>query len=467
MSEVKIPEGYKQTEIGVIPEDWEISSIDDYSVKVGSGKTPTGGSSVYVRSGRPFIRSQNVGWGKLKLDDVVYITEEIHDTFLGSQIEESDVLLNITGASIGRCSKADNRITGGNVNQHVCLIRTDEKKLISKLLVNLINSNSGQKQIDSYQAGGNREGLNFSQVRQLRFAIPTIVKEQTAIATALSDVDNLIQSLEKLTAKKEAIKTGTMQQLLTGKTRLPEFATREDGSKKGFKQTELGRIPEDWEARTVFELAERNSSNFNDGDWVESEHIINHGIRLLQTGNIGVGYFVDKGNKKYISEHSFIQLNCKLLEVGDLLICRLAEPAGRACIFKGVEENKAITSVDVTIFRPPADSVNREFYLHVFSSSDWFNSINEQVGGTTHKRISRSALGSIYVPYPTHQEQTAIATILSDMDAEIQALQERLDKTRDIKQGMMQQLLTGKVRLVNPSDKSDTQTLASKGELQA
>lgn len=66
MSEVKIPEGYKQTEIGVIPEDWEISSIDDYSVKVGSGKTPTGGSSVYVRSGRPFIRSQNVGWGKLK-----------------------------------------------------------------------------------------------------------------------------------------------------------------------------------------------------------------------------------------------------------------------------------------------------------------------------------------------------------------------------------------------------------------
>ena len=160
MNDFNVPVGYKNTEVGIIPEDWSIASINDCSVKIGSGKTPTGGSSVYVNSGRPFIRSQNVGWGKLKLSDVAYITEEIHSSFLGSEIEESDVLLNITGASIGRCTKADTRISGGNVNQHVCIIRTDNTKLIPNLLVDLINSNSGQKQIDSYQAGGNREGLN-------------------------------------------------------------------------------------------------------------------------------------------------------------------------------------------------------------------------------------------------------------------------------------------------------------------
>ena len=427
MSEVKVPEGYKQTEVGVIPEDWEVVSLGDAVEFLDGQRRPIKYSERTKISGiYPYYGASGI---------VDHVNDYIFDEELILLGEDGE---NILSRNLPLAFKVTGKIW---VNNHAHVMRPNDNfnitfltDFLESLDYSLLNSGSAQPK------------LNKASCLKIKVVKPS-KQEQTAIATALSDVDNLIQSLEKLIAKKEAIKTGTMQQLLTGKTRLPEFATREDDSPKGFKQTELGRIPEDWEARTVFELAERNSSNFNDGDWVESEHIINHGIRLLQTGNIGVGYFVDKGNKKYISEHSFIQLNCKLLEVGDLLICRLAEPAGRACIFKGVEENKAITSVDVTIFRPPADSVNREFYLHVFSSSDWFNSINEQVGGTTHKRISRSALGSIYVPYPTHQEQTAIATILSDMDAEIQALQERLDKTRDIKQGMMQQLLTGKVRL--------------------
>ncbi|GAB3228073.1 restriction endonuclease subunit S [Pseudaeromonas pectinilytica] len=85
------PKGYKPSELGEIPEDWEIYLIDDYTVKVGSGKTPTGGASVYVDSGRPFVRSQNVGWGKLDLSDVAYITEMVHSTFLGSEIKDGDV----------------------------------------------------------------------------------------------------------------------------------------------------------------------------------------------------------------------------------------------------------------------------------------------------------------------------------------------------------------------------------------
>lgn len=212
--------GFKQTELGRTPEDWEIISVDECTIKVGSGKTPTGGSSVYVNSGRPFIRSQNIGWGKLKLSDVAYITDEIHQTFLGSEIEAFDVLLNITGASIGRCTKADTRIAGGNVNQHVCVIRTNRNKLIPTVLVELINSNFGQKQIDSYQAGGNREGLNFKQVRQLRFVISNSIEEQTAIATTLSDMDIEIQALRDRLTKTQDIKQGMMQQLLTGKIRL-------------------------------------------------------------------------------------------------------------------------------------------------------------------------------------------------------------------------------------------------------
>lgn len=443
MSDVKVPDGYKNTEVGVIPDDWDVVSLSESVDFLDGQRRPVKSSErAKINGVYPYYGASGI---------VDYVNDYIFDEELILLGEDGE---NILSRNLPLAFKVSGKIW---VNNHAHVMRPNKDfsitfltEFLESLDYSLLNSGSAQPK------------LNKASCLKIKVVKPS-KQEQTAIATALSDVDTLLQSLEKLIGKKEAIKTATMQQLLTGKTRLPEFATREDGTEKGFKQTELGDIPADWEVKTVFELAENNRFNFNDGDWVESEHITNHGIRLLQTGNVGVGHFVDKDSKKYISEHSFMQLNCKLLEIGDLLICRLAEPAGRACIFKGVKEDKAITSVDVTIFRPPLDNINREFYLHVFSSSDWFDSINEQVGGTTHKRISRSALGSIYVPYPTYKEQTAIANILSDMDSEIRALQKRLDKTRDIKQGMMQQLLTGKVRLVS-SDSPNTHPSVDNGD---
>ena len=212
--------GYKQTEVGMIPEDWEVATLGDFTDKVGSGITPTGGSRVYKDSGRPFIRSQNVGWGFLQLDDLAHIDEETHQSFAASEIREEDVLLNITGASIGRSCLADKRIAKGNVNQHVCIIRTDHNRLNSRFLGLFLLSEDGQKQIDSFQAGGNREGLNFGQIRSFQIRIPQDVGEQRAIATVLSDMDAAIAALEARRAKTQAIKQGMMQELLTGKTRL-------------------------------------------------------------------------------------------------------------------------------------------------------------------------------------------------------------------------------------------------------
>jgi type I restriction enzyme S subunit len=108
---MELKPGYKQTEMGTIPEDWIISRIGDEAIKVGSGITPTGGETVYQREGRPFLRSQNVGWGTLLLDDIAYISDEIHESFITTEIEVDDVFLNITGASIGRSAVADTRWT--------------------------------------------------------------------------------------------------------------------------------------------------------------------------------------------------------------------------------------------------------------------------------------------------------------------------------------------------------------------
>jgi type I restriction enzyme S subunit len=192
--------------------EWEESNLGENTIKVGSGITPRGGDKTYKKEGRPFVRSQNVGWGYLILENIAFIDETTHSTFSSTEIEPGDILLNITGASIGRCAIADTRIKGGNVNQHVCIIRP--KKELSPLFLNqYLLSDNGQKQIDDFQAGGNRQGLNFAQIRSLSIPLPPKLDEQQKIATCLTSLDDLIAAQsEKLEALK-AHKKGLMQQL--------------------------------------------------------------------------------------------------------------------------------------------------------------------------------------------------------------------------------------------------------------
>jgi type I restriction enzyme S subunit len=291
-----------------------------------------------------------------------------------------------------------------------------------------LRSNSVRSQIIEKGQGAIRSNIGQADLRKVKTSVPPI-KEQRAIAEALSDTDTLIRSLDELIAKKRNIKQAVMQQLLTGKRRLP-------GSKG------------EWKAKTLFQIADNRKELFDDGDWVESEHISNTGVRLIQTGNIGIGTFIEKENRKYVYPESFDRLHCKELFVGDLLLCRLAEPAGRACVLPNISEERIITSVDVTIFRPNIDEYNRRFLSYVFSTNDWLKAVSELCGGTTHKRIARSKLGNIQILVPSFDEQNKIADFLSDFDAEITALEVQLKKTQLLKEGMMQVLLTGRIRLI-------------------
>ena len=144
--------------------EWKMCTIGELITKVGSGVTPRGGEAVYKTEGHPFVRSQNVGLGNLLLDDIAFIDEETHLRQKNTELQFNDVLLNITGASIGRSALVDKQIVGGNVNQHVCIIRTKEN-LVPSFICSFLLSNYGQRQIDSFQAGGNRQGLNFEQIK--------------------------------------------------------------------------------------------------------------------------------------------------------------------------------------------------------------------------------------------------------------------------------------------------------------
>lgn len=209
---------FKDSELGRIPKDWEVKNINDIAVFVGSGVTPKGGQVVYKAFGIPFIRSQNVYSDGLRLDDVAYIDEEQNSKMKRTEFKEDDILLNITGASIGRCTFVPVGFGIGNVNQHVCIIRANSS-INFKFLSLYISSPKGQEQIKAMNNGSSREGLNFQQVRSIK--IPMIPKkEQEEISQILISLNHKHNALEKQKQQLEEIKQGLMQDLLTGRVRV-------------------------------------------------------------------------------------------------------------------------------------------------------------------------------------------------------------------------------------------------------
>lgn len=419
-------QSYKQTEVGLIPEDWDVLAAAEVCEIVVDCKNRT---PPVVDSGEfAVVRTPNVREGKFVREDLRFTDERSFQEWTARAVPQAGDILITREAPLGEVClvPSDLRVCLG---QRMMLYRPDRKKIDSVFLLYALMSTEVKNNLLKKIGGSTVGHAKVDDIRNLRVPFPPTKAEQKRIAEALSDVNALVDALDQLIAKKRDLKQAAMQQLLTGKQRLPGFSG-------------------EWRNWTLIDLALRRKELFNDGDWIESEHITNEGVRLIQTGNIGIGVFVERDQKKYIFERSFISLRCKEIREGDLLICRLADPAGRSCVLPNIGESKIVTSVDVTIFRPPASMVNRGFLANMFSTDWWFRAVSERSGGTTHKRISRGALGHLKITIPSIQEQTAIAAVLSDMDAEIAVLEQRRNKTRALKQGMMQELLTGETRLL-------------------
>jgi len=410
----QLPKGYKNTEVGVIPEDWEVKRLEEITIKIGSGITPTGGSAVYKKDGRPFVRSQNIGWGNLLLDDIAFIDDETHDTFPNTEIKLFDVFLNISGASIGRSSIANEKLVGGNVNQHVCIIRTIENNLNPLFLNLFLISINGQKQIDSFQSGGNRQGLNIGQIRTFQIPIPPTKAEQTAIATALSDADALINSLSTLIAKKRNIKQGAMQKLLKPK--------------------------EGWEVKPLKELAKYRRGSFPQPYGLDKWYDDTNGYPFVQVFDVDDNFKLKSETKRKISKEA--QEMSVYIEKGSVIIT-LQGSIGRIAI----TQYDAYVDRTLLFFESFLVPFNKYFFL--LSIFQLFEQEKQKAPGGIIKTITKEALSSFTISYPQIDEQTRIATILTDMDAEIQALETKLEKYRKIKLGMMQNLLTGKIRLID------------------
>lgn len=213
-------------------------------------------------------------------------------------------------------------------------------------------------------------------------------------------------------------------------------------SEARFKKTEIGMLPYDWKVTNIKSVADKKQEHsFIDGDWIEAKYIENQGIRLIQTGNIGIGHFIDKESKKYISEKTFKELNCKEVKPGDILICRLASPIGRACIAPDLG-TKAITAVDVVILKVDEKEYSREYINYYLNFGKTLQRMESLSSGSTRQRISRTNLGNVLIAIPPLSEQRKIAAILSSVDEAIEKTEAIIEQTEKVKKGLMQQLLT-------------------------
>lgn len=425
MSEVKIPEGYKQTEVGVIPEDWKLLTIGDVASFSGGSQPPR---STFIFSPRPsYIRLIQIRDYKTSNFET-YIPEHLAN----KKCKNTDIMIGRYGPPIfqilrgieGAYNVALIKATPSNDIQREYLYYFLKTEKLFQLMELLSRRSSGQT------------GVELPALKAYPIPLPP-KSEQTAIATALSDVDNLIQSLEKLIAKKEVIKTGTMQQLITGKTRLPEFATCDDGNPKGFKQTELGRIPEDWEVVRIIDnhiIATGNTPPTNDQRNYKGKFL------FVSPADLGTNKLIHNTQKK-LSLKGF-KLARKFPKGSTLFTC-IGSTIGKTGLATcELTSNQQINAV----FPNEIDDFEFTYYALTHHSKRIKNKASEQAVPL----INKTEFGQFEYMQPNElKEQTAIATILSDMDTEIQALQQRLEKTKDIKQGMMQQLLTGKVRLAH------------------
>ncbi len=209
--------------IGLMPKHWNLIKVKFCTSKIGSGKTPRGGAEIYTDSGIMLLRSQNIYSTGLVLDNVSYISEKIDEEMANTRVFADDILLNITGGSIGRCCIYPSNLPYANVNQHVCIIRVISQIILPKLMLYIWMSNVGQKSIDIFQTGANRESMNFEQIGNTFIPIMDY-QEQKKIVQYLDEkcatIDGIIAEKEALIADMEAYKKSLIFETVTGKRKV-------------------------------------------------------------------------------------------------------------------------------------------------------------------------------------------------------------------------------------------------------
>ena len=413
----EVPPGYKRTEVGMIPEDWSVSLLDSIAVR-GSGHTPDKKHPEYWDGSIPWISLAD----SPKLDNG-YIYETT-STITPAGIQNSSAVIHppetvvlTRDAGVGKSAIMGQAMA---VSQHFMAWRCGPN-INNHFLYYWLQSKKGE--FERIAIGNTIKTIGLPYFKNLKIPLPHI-HEQYTIAATLSDVDGLIGALDALIEKKRAIKQAAMQQLLTGKKRLPDFEGEWIELNIARDSTLKARIG--WQGLTTAEYLESGDyylvtgTDFDRGrvDWRRC-------------------WFVDRG--RYMQDKN-IQL-----APGDVLLTKDGT-IGKAGFVDSIPKPATLNS-GIFVIRPKADAYVPLYMYYVLTSQIFEDFLARLQAGSTISHLYQKDFVDFTFEAPSLDEQRAIAAVLSDMDAEIAALKRRREKAKQIKQGMMQQLLTGRIRL--------------------
>ncbi len=416
---VKMKSGYKMTEVGVIPEDWEVKTLGKLACI--NGRIGFRGYTVkdLVRKGEGAIAigGKHISKNFLDISDAEYISWKKYYESPEIMVRKGDIVLAQRG-TLGKSALIKSDIGPATINPSLVLI--NKIKCNNLYLIYNIQSSSVTDYIQQINAQTSIPMISQKQIEGIKIAIAKSDSEQTAIATALSDADSLISALTKKIEKKKAIKQGLMQQLLTGKKRLPGFNDK-------------------WKSMLLGDIAE-----VKDGTHQTPQYVKSGGKPFYSVENVTADDFK---NVKHISleEHKALTSNYRI-EKGDVLMTRIGSIGCCKYVDWDVDASFYVSLALLKI----NEKYDSKFisYLSNIKSFKEEVMLNSLVFAIPQKiNLGNISLIKVYIP-SSKAEQTAIANILSDCDSEIAALEEKRDKYKEIKQGMMQQLLTGKIRLI-------------------
>ena len=433
----------KQTEIGLIPDDWEVKSLGEIlTIKHG-----------YGFEGDSFSAEDNgfivVTPGNFKLNGG-FQKPQASIFYIGKYPKEFNLKPNDLVIMMTDLSKESDTLGNPAIipddnyqylhNQRIGLINCNSDNFDKNYLFHLLCSKDYHKAVVSTAAGSTVKHTSPKRIYTIKLPITQNLQEQQRIAKALSDVDALISTTEKLIQKKKNIKQGAMQNLLTGKKRLPGFGSQT--KPPTYKQTELGSIPEDWEVKSLGESFDIGSSKrVFQSQWRKS------GIPFYRAREIVI--LAEKNtveNELFIDETLYNQYKTLygVPAVNDLLVTGVGT-LGK--VYKVQNTNPFYYKDGNIICLKNKGAINSDYVRYHFDYYIVKDQINDNSGKSTVGTYTINSARKTIIPVPSLPEQTAIAKVLSSMDKEIETLNTKLEKYRNLKTAMMQQLLTGKIRL--------------------
>ncbi len=409
----------KQTELGELPSDWHVLPFEHFKPFVTSGSR--GWARYYAETGSVFLRITNLSRDRIypSLEDLRYVAVPAGDSEgVRTALAAGDVLISIT-ADIGIVGYVTSGIElPAYINQHIALVRFDPSAVDSRYLAYYMAGSASQLRFRAMTDAGAKAGMNLAAIRQLLAAVPPTKSEQAGIAQALTDADTLIDSLEQLLSKQRQIKQGAMRELLTGQRRLPGFGGE-------WQEVSFGEVAQPRRDRVVpLTLAEAPLC-------VELEHI-----------QAGEGCLVGQ-----VPESRQAGLKTVFFS-GDVLFGKLRAYQRKHWF----AEFDGVCSTEIWALRP-IGVLESSTLLYCLVQRDDFIEVASSAYGTHMPRSDWNVVKAFRFQLPADPaEQHAIAQVLTDMDAALVALQARLVKARELKQALMQVLLTGRIRLRPPAE---------------